>query len=232
MLPLTASQVQLVRTSDGSDTLFRPDINETYHSLHGAVQEALWVYITNGYLDAQAHWAEENTLRILEIGFGTGLNACLTALKAAETERKTEMYSLEPYPLVTEIWQKLNYTALPSLQKDTYLHIQQGPWGELFQVNPYFSLCKWHVSIEDFQFQPQFFNLVYFDAFAPNKQPEVWATENIAKCAALLQPGGTLVTYSARGDLKRSFKATGFKLERLKGAPGKWEMFRGRLPKG
>ncbi|MES2389546.1 MAG: tRNA (5-methylaminomethyl-2-thiouridine)(34)-methyltransferase MnmD [Bacteroidota bacterium] len=234
--------ISLLITADGSHTLYLPELNETYHSRNGAVQESEYVFIEQGFKEASVG---KSALSILEIGFGTGLNALLTAIKSASAGIKTVMHTLEPYPLELEITGELNYTdqlsgCVPGIAANVSVsepqqvidmisawdNIINGPWEQEYTVSAYFSLKKIKATLEDFSGPAEVYDLVYFDAFAPNRQPEVWQLSNMVKCYAMLKPGGMLVTYSAQGDMKRTLKEAGFKVRRLKGPPGKWQMVR------
>ncbi|MEL6534001.1 MAG: tRNA (5-methylaminomethyl-2-thiouridine)(34)-methyltransferase MnmD [Bacteroidota bacterium] len=222
--------MKLILTDDGSHSLYRDDLKEGYHSHHGAVQESRHVFIQHGL---QA-WLAEHPDReptILELGLGTGLNALLT-WEAALPYGKTIRYSgVEAHPVPEEIWQQLNYpefaTALP--QADHALaEIHRTPWDEgYFSLGPLFQLEKRKGKIEEIGLTEAFFDLIYFDAFAPNKQGELWEPAVLERMASVMRTGGYLTTYCAKGQFKRDLKAAGFTVETLPGAPGKAEMVRG-----
>jgi tRNA U34 5-methylaminomethyl-2-thiouridine-forming methyltransferase MnmC len=216
-------KIEIVSSGDGSHTLFLPDMNETYHSMHGAVAESQYVFIDKGLEEAAKGL---NEIRILEIGFGTGLNTLLS-LKWAEEQKKNVYYTtLEPFPLSDEVVDKLNYGSMVAAPyAENYQVLHKSPWEESVVLTEFFTLTKHKTKLEDAVLQDSF-DLIYFDAFAPNKQAEVWDLSNIEKCYSLLNKGGTLVSYCAQGQFKRNLKAAGFELEVLVGPPGKKEMTR------
>lgn len=217
--------VSIKSTGDGTPTLFNAKLNEHYHSIHGAKTESIHVFIKNGL---ELINAEIKSLRILEIGFGTGLNAFLTARLAHENQRHIEYISLETFPLGPEITSGLaeSYTANAD-ELSLFNQIHARTWDEISTIHPYFKLCKKEKSIQDFN-PDEKFNLIYFDAFAPDKQPEMWEPEIFSSCFDWLETDGILVTYCAKGQFKRNLKAAGFMVEARPGPPGKREMTIGR----
>lgn len=216
-------KIEIVSSGDGSHTLFLPDMNETYHSLHGAFTESQYVFIEMG-LEKVAQNLDE--IRILEIGFGTGLNALLSLKWAEEHKKKVQFTTLEPFPLLDEVIDKLNYGSMVAEPwSEQYGKLHKTVWEESVEVSAVFTLTKHKSKLEEVPLQSTF-ELIYFDAFAPNKQPEVWDLSNIEKCFSLLGNGGVLVSYCAQGQFKRNLKAAGFEVEVLPGPPGKKEMTR------
>jgi tRNA U34 5-methylaminomethyl-2-thiouridine-forming methyltransferase MnmC len=215
---------QLKTTSDGSHTIFIPQINEQYHSLNGAVTESLHVYIEHGYL-----FSRSISPVILEIGFGTGLNCLLTALKAEQLKRFTTYLTVDNNILPSELISQLNYDKiLPDQSQSLFSKIHKVPWGEKITVSDYFKLHKiyadvtkpdWHLS--------EFCNIVYFDAFGPDKQPTMWTEKIFSVIFEALLPEGVFVTYSAKGEVRRRLTNIGLTVKRLPGPPGKKEMLRG-----
>lgn len=215
-------EVQL--TEDGSHTLFRPDLNESYHSHKGAMGESLHVFIKEGlrfFRDSHKH----EVIRVFEVGFGTGLNAWLSYEFAKNNHQKVSYVGLEPIPVPEEIWQELNYTK----EKSQFDLLHSCSWDEQHFSPPYFDFAKKKKALELYE-PDQKFDIVFMDAFAPSKQPEVWKKENLAKCFSLLTSEGILVTYCAQGQFKRDLKAVGFSVESLEGALGKKEMVRATKP--
>jgi tRNA U34 5-methylaminomethyl-2-thiouridine-forming methyltransferase MnmC len=218
-------QRHIVQTADGSATLYVPQWDEHYHSIHGAVQESEHVFIKAG-LEFISPLRDE--LSVLEIGFGTGLNAWLTAKWAIEHHSKIQYTSLEAYPLTVEESSLLQYSASEEeLQLFNSLHVS--PWGKWNELNQYFSLFKWKDLLEDWNPECQY-DLIYFDAFAPSAQPELWTKEVFEKMFQCTYSGGVLVTYCAKGDARRALKAAGWEVSKLPGPPRKREMTRAIRP--
>lgn len=217
--------MKLVTTKDGSQTLYVNSINETYHSLNGAVSESLHVFINAGfnYLGNQGL----NKIKLIEIGFGTGLNALLTLIESLKTKINVEYTALEPNPLGQTIIEKLNYGKyMGHNDEDKFAQLHDEPWERKVEITENFTLLKLKVKLEAFDPESRKFNLVYFDAFAPNKQPEIWSLGNLAKLFRSMEKRGVFVTYSAMGKLKRDLRTVGFEVESLPGPTGKREMVR------
>lgn len=212
---------ELRLTADGSPTLYVPELDETYHSMHGSVQEAHHVFIQNGL----AHMsAVSKQLNILEIGFGTGLNALLTAQFAKENALSVKYVGLEAYPVEEEIWKEINYLDDAEL-KAFYTQLMALPFGETHAFDTHFTLSKATFHIQKWTSSEKF-DLIYYDAFGPKAQPEMWAPAIFEKLFQLMKPGAALVTYCAQGQFKRDLKHLGLKVEGLPGPPGKREMTR------
>jgi len=221
--------LELKVTGDGSHTLFIPELNEHYHSHYGAVTESLHVFTGAGYDHIKAG---KDHINILEIGFGTGLNALLTSLYAEKDNVHVHYSAIEPYPLSIAICQDLQFppfTGTPDSQK-RFLLLHESPWGEWCPIDDFFALKKMDQTVQLYNPESGFFDLVYFDAFGPEVQPEMWTAEIFYKMYRALKPGGTLVTYSTKGQVKRNLKETGFGLEKLPGPPGKREIMRAVKP--
>ncbi|MBC3540987.1 tRNA (5-methylaminomethyl-2-thiouridine)(34)-methyltransferase MnmD [Rufibacter sediminis] len=221
--------LEVRQTKDGSTTLFVPELNEHYHSVHGALQESLHVFIKMGL---EATLERQTTVRLLEIGFGTGLNALLT-LQHTLVSGATVVYdTLEKYPLSPEVVAQLQFDKFilnPELL-DYVGPLHAAAWEQPTTITPRFTLRKLETDLEAFAPAPDSYDLIYFDAFAPEKQPHLWTDAIFQKMYDCLAPGGTLVTYCAKGSFKRSLKAAGFTVEALPGPPGKREMTRGVKP--
>ncbi len=218
--------LRLVLSEDGSHTLYNTEIDETYHSIHGAIQESDFVFIHTGleFLNASQ---PKRVPEILEVGFGTGLNAFLTAIWAEKNKVSIVYTTLETFPLPDEITEKLNFKDVISLlpYSDLFAKIHQCSWGDFCTISPYFKLKKVKKGIE--QFEEGNYNLIYFDAFAPAKQPELWHLSVFDSIARLCQKHAVFVTYCAKGQVRRDLQTVGFNTERLPGPPGKREMLRG-----
>jgi tRNA U34 5-methylaminomethyl-2-thiouridine-forming methyltransferase MnmC len=212
---------ELRLTADGSPTLYVPELDETYHSMHGSVQEANHVFIQNGLAFSSAI---SKKIKILEVGFGTGLNALLSAQFALENQINIDYVGLEAYPVVEEIWKEINYLDDAEL-KVFYTQMMGLPFGETNTFDTYFTLSKATFHIQEWHSNEQF-DLIYYDAFGPRAQAEMWHKSIFEKLYSVLNEGGLLVTYCAQGQFKRDLKALGFTVEALPGPPGKREMTR------
>lgn len=212
--------IKIITTEDGSHSLFDEQLNETYHSTRGAIGESTHVFIEHGI----RFFEDPKELHILEVGFGTGLNAWLTALFAEKVKMSIDYVTLEPFPITEDIISQLNYSIEDEGGLFQQLHAIE--WGHTVAVTAHFSIRKLREKLEGFESSKQF-DLIYYDAFAPSKQPELWTEEPLRKCFNLLRNGGALTTYCAQGQFKRNLKAIGFEVETLPGAMGKKEMVRG-----
>ena len=223
---------KLVETADGSNSLYRSDLQETYHSNHGAFEESMHVYIHEGVDFYMRHHPERNELRVFEMGFGTGLNALLTMRTAVELSLKIAYHSIELYPVPAEVMAKLNYTQLPGLESQSlnFQAVVDAPWDINTTINDAFELLK--IKGDLFEYANDFgsFDILYYDAFGLRAQPEVWEEKAFIVCFNLLKPGGVLVTYASNGTGRRAMEAAGFKVEKLQGAVGKREMIRAIKP--
>ena len=218
---------KIITTADGSKTIQIEEWDEQYHSKHGAIQESNHVFIKNGLhyfyseLDSESH----KNISILEIGFGTGLNAFITLLEAEKLNLNINYVGVEAYPISSEELSALNYADLLSKENDVFKKLHQVSWEEKHKLNSRFSLTKRKQYFEAIQ-DIEKYHLIYFDAFGARVQPELW-TEAIFKIMYnALKPEGVLVTYSAKGSVRRAMQSVGFKVERLEGPPGKREMLR------
>lgn len=211
-------------TADGSHSIFSEQYGVSYHSKYGAVQETKHVFIDAG-LRLKA--ILKSDIKILDIGFGTGLNALMTLLEAQKRNLKIQYTAVEAYPISLETAQQLNYheTLSDENVQSVFLKLHQSDWDTKTQVNDNFTLLKLNKRFENLQLSPQF-DIVYFDAFAPSAQPELWTADILKIMYDSLLPDGILTTYCAKGDVKRALKSIGFKVEKLQGPPGKREMTR------
>lgn len=213
---------KIITTADGSKTIQIEDWNEQYHSIHGAVQEAYHVFIKNGL-----SLFHNRALSILEIGFGTGLNALITLLESDKRGLEVSYKGVEAYPVLPEELEQLDYSdALNAMELEPFfLKMHQTSWGERHQITPNFSLVKEQLDFREIS-DVNNVDLIYFDAFGARVQPELWTEELFSIMHKTLRKDGVLVTYSAKGSVRRAMQDVGFVVERLPGPPGKREMLR------
>ncbi|AWH85601.1 SAM-dependent methyltransferase [Flavobacterium album] len=215
---------EIITTDDGSVTIYLPEMEETYHSKFGAIQEANHVFIQNGLA-----LTEGRPIAVLEMGFGTGLNAFITFLESVKNNQAIEYTGVEAYPVEPAEAAQLNYVN--ELNADAYREqfslMHTAGWDEAVAINNNFSLIKRKQFFADIN-DVNKFDLIYFDAFGYPSQPELWSEEIFKKMFAALKKDGILVTYACRGVIKRAMQAAGFTTEKLPGAPGKREMLRAR----
>lgn len=215
----------IIESGDGSHTLRVDSLNEHYHSHKGAIQESEYVFLKMGFesLKDKAH------ITLLEVGFGTGLNALLTAIKA--NRNQVHYISLETYPLSEEITSRLNYAE--RINEDgverIFEAIHASAWEQKIQITDKFILEKRRCSLQAVEAMPPV-DLVYYDAFAPHAQPELWEPAIWTQLYASMVSGAILVTYCAKGQVRRDMQEAGFQVERLEGPPGKREMLRATKP--
>ncbi|MBD5207984.1 MAG: tRNA (5-methylaminomethyl-2-thiouridine)(34)-methyltransferase MnmD [Bacteroidales bacterium] len=210
-------RIELQSTADGSPTLFLPDIDEHYHSVKGALSESQHVYIDLCWKE----WVVGNVgkeIKVFEVGFGTGLNAALTAINAVDNKVPTIYYSIELHPIDHAISEELEKAFTKELAKELYL-VNRAEWNKEVEINPYFTLIKIQGDFLKMEF-PRGLNAIYFDAFAPEKQPEMWNPEVIQRLYDNIVSGGILTTYCAKGQIRRMLAGIGFVPERLSGPPG------------
>ena len=212
---------KLIITNDGSHSIFNTKINECYHSRHGAIVEAEHVFIKNGFSAIN-----KSQITILEVGFGTGLNALLTYQKAIHKSIKVNYHAIEAYPIKKENYKNLNFTDLIGLEKEQLLLLHSCIWEQKNEISSYFSLLKNKTTLEKYNSNIKF-DIIYFDAFSPEKQPELWSKIIFNKMHTHLKKDGFLVTYCAKGSVKRTMKTVGFEVIALDGPPGKRQMTRG-----
>ena len=215
---------EIIITSDGSTTIQIPEWNEQYHSVHGAIQESYHVFIKQGLESIS-----KKEISILEIGFGTGLNGFITFLEAIKNNLKIDYIGVEGYPVIANEIEKLNYVSeLKALDfKEIFTSFHTTSWEENHQITSNFSLLKRQQFFHEIK-DENMFDLIYFDAFGARLQPELWTEDIFLKMFTALKSNGTLVTYSAKGSVRRAMQAVGFDVERLPGPPGKREMLRAK----
>ncbi len=208
--------IMIKLTKDGTTTLYSQRFEQYYHSIFGARAETVRVFIELGLEYAIEHF---NRIDLLEMGFGTGFNAMLTGEKALESLRKVNYHAIEAFPLSLEEVSGLNFDVK---------ELHKSCWNEKVIINPYLSITKHETTLQEFQ-APCKYNLVYFDAFPPSSQPELWTKEIFEKVASLMIKGGVLVTYCSKGYVQRNLKAAGFLVEKHSGPPRKREVLRAIL---
>lgn len=213
-------QREIITTADGSTTIRLPDWDEHYHSKHGAIQEARHVFIQNGLA-----LFENQSVDILEIGFGTALNALITYLEAPKFALNVDYVGVEAYPISVSEIKSMNYAKALYVDDGLFVQLHELSWEEKHQVSTFFSLTKRQQFFSEINDETAF-DLIYFDAFGYRVQPELWSEEIFKIMFRALKPGGILVTYAARSIIKKNMIAAGFTVSKLPGPPGKREMFR------
>lgn len=212
---------ELITTEDGSHSLYVKELDEHYHSVHGAVTESVHVFI-----DAGLKAVPGNHINIFEMGFGTGLNAFLTLVEILGSEKTVHYTGLEKFPLEAGILASLNYASLFHENKGEFFHLlHKAPWNENTEINDEFMLEKKEGDIRSLDIRDQF-DLVYFDAFAPDKQPELWTTDIFSRIFRSMKPGSIFTTYCSKSQVRRNLAKAGFQVEKLPGPPGKRDMTR------
>lgn len=219
--------IQLITTADGSHSIYVPELNEHYHSVHGAIQESKHVFINAG-LKAPG-LLTVTPLRILEIGMGTGLNVFLTFLENIEHKKQIVYTAIEAFPVNEKLIHELNYVKELNAKEhqDIFNKIHRSSWEQQITLSPHFTFRKIKNTIQETTLTEKQFDLIYFDAFSPEIQPEMWRENVFEKLFQSLNSNGILVTYCAKGVVKRILKKVGFTIENLPGPPGKREMTRG-----
>lgn len=220
-------QTQIIITEDGSHSLFVPQLNEHYHSTHGAIQESRHVYIEAGFCACKS-----KQINVLEVGFGTGLNAFLTLLESEKTDTKVNYTSVELYPLDYDKVKQLNYTEhISDTNKvSLFLELHTAEWNRYDEITPHFILHKIKTDFSNSNNLVTLsqFDVIYFDAFAPEKQPEMWTQQIFDNLYTMCNENAIITTYCAKGAVRRMLQSAGFTVDRLPGPPGKREILRGK----
>ena len=216
--------VEIIETKDGSHSLYSPRFDEAYHSHHGALAESQHIFITNG-LEA----IEKQEINIFELGFGTGLNALLACAYAEAKGIKINYHSIEFYPVPSEVYTKINYPTIIGYE-EKFQQIHRADWNEKMQLSPYFSFDKINASITDIDLDLSGMDIIFFDAFSPEKQPEMWTTDIFTKVFNILSPGGILVTYCSKSYVRKNMQQVGFQIKKIPGPHGKRDMVRATKP--
>ena len=213
------SNLKFIQTADDSPSLYHKELDETYHSIHGAYQESVHVYVKMGL----AH-CKKSPMRVFEMGFGTGLNVLLAQQYAQAHGQKIELTTIEKFPLEKEVYSQLKFgtseEGFAQLQK-----LHEAEWATKNVLSPYFTFQKEKGDLQNFQ-PTQVFDVLFYDAFGPRVQPELWELDVFEKLFSMTSAGGQLVTYCAKGQVRRNMQAAGYEVERLPGPPGKREMLR------
>lgn len=217
-------KLTFVQTKDKTPTLYNDELDEHYHSIHGARQESEHVYIKSGVEVKK----EATPLRIFEMGFGTGLNVMLTILYAQKHQLTVDFTTIETDPLPKDIYSELAFSKDPK-EAQILQSIHAAAWDEGIPVNEMFTLTKKQVSLHEYEVE-QGFDVIFYDAFGPDKQPDLWTLDIFEKVFSMILPRGVLVTYSAKGQVRRNMISAGFSVERIPGPPGKREMLRANKP--
>jgi tRNA U34 5-methylaminomethyl-2-thiouridine-forming methyltransferase MnmC len=219
------NNLQLVVTEDGSHTLYDTQKGQHYHSVHGALAESEHVFIQAGLQHLPMCL---KTINLLEVGFGSGLNALLTAIESKKQKRKINYVAIEPFPIDNQLIEHLNFAEITQMPEAIgyFSKIHKANWLYPSFLSDYFILSKIQAPVQDTELGSEKFNLIYFDAFSPDVEPELWTKEIFQKLYNCLSPEGLLVTYSCKGDVKRALKAAGFIIEKLPGPKGKREILR------
>ncbi|MCF8225358.1 MAG: tRNA (5-methylaminomethyl-2-thiouridine)(34)-methyltransferase MnmD [Bacteroidales bacterium] len=216
---------QIKKTGDGSHTLYVPELNEHYHSIHGAVMESKHIFIEAGF-----NSSSPDTVKVLEFGMGTGLNVLLTFLECAKSGRKVYYHAIEKYPVSEKEAEKLNLEGFTGSGSEGILdQIHRSPWNHTANISESFTLYK---ELNDFRKADpgQGYHVIYFDAFAPEVQPELWTADIFRRIWKMAETGAVLTTYSSKGQVKRNLVEAGFSVEKIPGPPGKREFIRATKP--
>lgn len=217
-----SSSIDFITTGDGSHSLYNSEIQESYHSTHGAILESKHIFIEAG-LNLFKDSIE--IIHILEVGFGTGLNGLLSYIWSDQFKKSVNYQGIEAYPVNKDVFKELNYPELLKIDKLIFLELHKT--GEIYrQIAPYFNLKLNHTLIQEFALPADYFQVVYFDAFSPAVQPEMWSVDVFRSIFKAMRRGGVLTTYSTKGDVKRGLKEVGFLIEKIPGPVGKREVLR------
>lgn len=221
------SEIKIITTDDGSHSLYVPSIDESYHSFHGAYRESIHVFLLYGLEYWVTYNRSKKPIRIFEVGFGTGLNAWLSLIWSEQNQTPVLYHTIDPYPIPEEIYSKLNYTGID--QSLSHFHpyfgqLHEAEWDKGEIVSQFFNMKKEKITLQDVQLYDA--DIVYFDAFAPRKQPELWSHDILSKVVEAMNPGAVLVTYCAKAQVRRDLADLGLEVQIQPGPPGKKEMTR------
>jgi tRNA U34 5-methylaminomethyl-2-thiouridine-forming methyltransferase MnmC len=208
-------EIKTIQTEDGSHSLYVPELDEHYHSTKGAIQESKHIFI-----EAGLHYISDERISILEVGFGTGLNAFYTLLEGERLHKHITYTGIEKYPLPREITSKLNFPDLLNANRSNFDAIHATEWEIEKPITNAFRLKKIEADLKNWNTN-EVFDLIYFDAFGPDKQPNMWTDPIFQLMGKCLKSGGVLVTYSAKGDVRRGLQGAGMDIQKIPGPPGK-----------
>ncbi|MDL2228351.1 tRNA (5-methylaminomethyl-2-thiouridine)(34)-methyltransferase MnmD [Bacteroidales bacterium OttesenSCG-928-K03] len=217
-------KVEIIKTADNSNSLFVPDLDESYHSVNGAINESEHIFINLGLKS----FKDKKKINIFEMGFGTGLNTYLTYLYSKENQINIKYDTCELFPLELDVVSKLNYPEQLNKDNKDFITLHKVAWNEQIKIDDNFILLKHDKKIQDIELNNKF-DLIYYDAFSPSRQPELWSEEIFTKLRDCLFPNGVIVTYCAKNSFKKMLKSLGFEVESHPGPTGKREVTRALL---
>jgi tRNA U34 5-methylaminomethyl-2-thiouridine-forming methyltransferase MnmC len=220
------SDVSIIQSGDGSDSVFSNFFNSSYHSRYGALTESKCIFIDAGldYFVQKKTLETTQAIKIFEMGFGTGLNALLTYIYSIQRQIKVSFTTIDAFPLPNELIETLNYSELMGY-KDVFESLHHSGWNHEISLNNNFRFTKIHSTLESYETNENF-DIIYYDAFGPQSQPELWSDDVLCKMYSMLASGGNLTSFCAKGTFKRSLKSAGFIVESIPGPPGKREITR------
>lgn len=218
------NHLSIITTNDGSPTICNEITGDTYHSIHGAVQESNHVFIKHG-LEYFFKTYAKSKITILEVGLGTALNALLTYQYGKQFNLSIDYFALEAFPLEKSLYNKIDYGS----DSEVLVQFHESDWEQTIRISQNFNFTKHQTKLEEADLSRGLFDVVFYDAFAPNSQPELWTAEVFEKVSSWMTRPSILTTYCAKGEVKRSLKSMGFIVENLPGPPGKREMVRASL---
>lgn len=221
------SELKLVTTKDGSQTILNEQLGSTYHSRHGALTESNHVFLEQGLKRVME--SGKRNITLLEMGFGTGLNALLTWQKAIESDLTINYHGLELFPVPEKVWSEYALPEELKQNRQLFEKLHSTDWNQSIQLDEHFQLTKHQISLLDFDIALKF-DLIYYDAFEPETQPELWTSEVFEKLFSRLCSGGIMTTYCCKGYVRRNMIAAGFVVEKVPGPPGKREMIVAHRP--
>jgi tRNA U34 5-methylaminomethyl-2-thiouridine-forming methyltransferase MnmC len=210
--------LEVITTKDGSSTIENKDLDESYHSKNGAINESKHIFIKNGLLSCN-----KNPINTLEIGFGTGLNALLTQINCDKRKIKNTYHTIDNNPIQSDKYNALNFCKELKIDNTNFLKMHNGAWDKELTISDNFTLLKIHNDLQSFNNKINY-DIIYFDAFSPEKQPELWEENIFKNLFNSLNTQGILITYCAKGEIKRRLKKVGFKINSLPGPIGKREI--------